>query len=202
MQMKSNIKLFTIWGAIILLFKWFEPNTFTIFGPFFMLPPLAALFLWSLAYGVWSIVILVKNVKAARVRAAIPLAIFLMVSALTLFVSFEPAKVRMEHMIYRNAREKIVSLIQNEELTVNDWKIIRLPSGYRRLSATGNAQIFVNDEQEVIVGFWVRTGILNTPCRMIVYTSYGESPSEETPGINRFFGSRKIEENWYFVVVW
>ena len=196
--MKSKVRLFAVWGVILLLSKWFFNELYNLFTPFLVIVPLLALLVSFFVFGIMAVLFAVKN-KMGRLKAFTPLFIFVFVAFLYVFVPFDFAKIKLEHIMYADKRERIVADIQSNALSCNGFGNVRLPFGYRSISVDGEAKIIENSGRGIVVGFWVFRGLHMNPYQMVVYTSYGEPLSEETLGIIRLYEHRKLGENWYYI---
>lgn len=203
MNTKKIIILFAVWGSVILLFKWFSSEMIALFTPFLIIVPFGLIFIWSVAFGIWSLVIFIIRIKKERFKSVIPLTIFFVVSFLCLFVSFEMPKVKLEYILYTEKREEIVSFIQKGELTDDGIGNVGLPFMYKYLSCDGEAHIYKNNEQETVIGFWVYRGMMSS-YQTVVYTSLAEPITSSVLGNSDIEIQKleKLDENWYYVVAY
>ena len=200
MKTKKIIVITAVWGHILLLSKWFSSELYQTFTPFLLIIPLAILFLVSIGLGVWTVIVLIKRIKAERLLAALPLIIFIFVVSIHQFVSFSLPKVRIEHALHAKNREVVVEAIQNNEYTDDGIGNIRLPFSRRFLSCDGEVYVYQNDEQGIVIGFWSFRGLLMNPFESVIYTSYPKPPTTSTLGCGELYTVKKLSEHWYWVV--
>ena len=196
---KRAIIWFIVWASVVVLFKWFISELFVLFTPFLILAPIGILVICTIAFVVWGIVLLIKNRKTQRMEAAIPLFLLIAVILMVIFVPFAPLKIGFEHKLYSEKRMEIVSMIQSKELFADETGRLELPSGYRYLSCDGDINIYKNDSEETIIGFWTFVALHMNPYEAVVYTSQAVAPTENTLDCMILYEVKQLDPHWYYI---
>jgi len=200
--MKTIIIIFSVWGIFIILYKWFYSEIYQLFTPFLLIIPAVLLLVLSVFLGLWSILILIERVKSDRFVSALPLLIFIIITLIDFFTSFDLLKVRLEYLLYTEKRSEIISEIKNGSLKDDGIGNVELPHGYRQISCDGEAYILENDSHGTIVGFWSFRGLLMNPYQMVIYTSYDEPPSCKILECEKIYQLEKLGDYWYWVTAY
>lgn len=73
--------------------------------------------------------------------------------------------------VYKNMRYEVVKMVENHQIeTDGEKRIVELPEKYKKCSSGGDILVYQNDD-ESMVGFWVKRGFLDSGFTMFVYKS-------------------------------
>lgn len=194
-QTKRLKKLSLLCLAIILanfLWSW-NSGEFVFFGDIFGM----FLFLLLIVCAAWTIKYLKETPKS--IEDFIPL--FLIV--IYLFYLFSGGQNKLNYIVYRNMRNDVIEMVENHQLYVDEDKsFVALPQKYRKCSSGGDVLIY--QDEEYVVGCWVKRGFLDNGFKMFAYTSAnGSSDVEQMIAACVWSGyeihSEQIEKGWYYI---
>lgn len=175
------------------IFVWFSKELFVYIWITLGLPILVIMIGDLLAF-----LHILKLIQADRKKLAnwIPLFIFILI--IILFIVFPPHETReyYEYKKYYNKRTEVVDMIKNGSLESSEHKEVLLPNNYKKISDFGEIYVYLNNERETLIGFWINKSFPDGG-NEIVYSSNGEKLIKENIG-----SIRKIEKrnnNWYFI---
>lgn len=149
-----------------------------------------------------SIKYIYKNRRAIRLQVFIPLLINFITIFIVLFTPLSDIVLEADFSLNKNAREKVVSLIESGDLKPNvehNEKLIHLPSEYRNLSKGGGDIKIANTQEGVAVFFFMFRGILDN------YSGFAYCPSENIDCTKEFVNENDIlqvvrkNNNWYWL---
>ncbi len=143
------------------------------------------------------LVLTVRQIRRDR-RGYAGLAVLVLLAAMVVFFPFRDAKVKLELNLYDAPRQEVLEMIRTGELSPNDGiGNIRLPMGYRRLSADGEVFLYQNDGEGQVVGFWIFRGAPDGSIQLI-YSSGGEELIRENEPY--IMSIERLKDHWYYVV--
>ena len=142
------------------------------------------------------LVLTVRQIRRDR-RGYAGLAVLALLAALVVFFPFRDAKVKLELNLYDAPRQEVLEMIRTGELSPNDGiGNIRLPMGYRRLSADGEVFLYQNDDAGQVVGFWILRA--REGSHRLIYSSGGEELIRENEPY--IMSIERLKDHWYYVV--
>ena len=121
-----------------------------------------------------------------------PLAIVTLCVAM-LFLPLTEWKVRVEHCFLSGQRLKA---IENFPMNTQALSEVKLPHWW--LSKDGTAYVFNPNKDCLLVGFWVRRGMLS-PSWMVVYSKQDRPPSENDLLCDKVEVEAKLGSHWYYI---
>ncbi|MCL2637478.1 MAG: hypothetical protein FWD48_03825 [Oscillospiraceae bacterium] len=204
---QNNIKFIIInlilWSVSVLASKWFSNELvwFLFLGVALLLIFLMA---WTIFTFILAVKFCIKHIKSHHIKAFIPILITLLITlaviSVYMFVPFETAKIEFEHMLFKNAREKIASDIKSGTLIVSDGGRVNLSGFSKFLSVSGEAVVYENNNDRVVVGFYLFRTSLSAPSLMIIYSSDGNFDNANLNPYSWRYTLDYIElnENWRY----
>ena len=145
---------------------------------------------------VFSIRQIIKNRKYVEFASV---AMLILLAAVAAWFPFRDAKMKLEWDRYESSRLEVVEMIRNRQLQpVEGKRVISLPAGYRRVSTGGRVIQYQNDEDGLVIGFWIFRGIPDGSIEWI-YSSEAEGLIKRNVyGIEKM---EKLEDHWYYVEI-
>lgn len=95
-------------------------------------------------------------------------------------------------------RTEVVNLIKEGKLVSDDYNNISLPKKYKKLSNDGEAHVYKNEEDNLIIGFTISRGI-NTDSKYYFYSSKGQDAIIEELG-EEYCDVSHVYDNWFYVI--
>lgn len=89
-----------------------------------------------------------------------------------------------------------VKLVESGNLDIEEKKTIELPKKYEKISRTGKAYIYLNTEDELLLGFHFDLSFPDGGSEL-VYSSGGEKLIKDN--INDIYEISKKDKNWFIV---
>ena len=125
--------------------------------------------------------------------ALMPLAIVVLCGAL-LFLPL-PAwwKVNVDHCFFSGQRLKA---IEDIPMNTQAGSVVKLPHWW--LSEDGTAYVFNPNKDCLLVGFWVRRGMLS-PSWIVVYSAQDRPPSTDDLHCDMVEVKAKLDPHWYYL---
>lgn len=99
---------------------------------------------------------------------------------------------------YFSDRNYIINQVQTDKLNYEEQSIVALDEKYKNLSYDGNITIFLNNEEEILIGFW-ETMPFPDNGSYFIYSSGGEKLIREN--IKFIYKVERWKENWYYVML-
>lgn len=183
--------------------SWFNDYVLDRFWIIWLLGVNIPLFIIFLVLLIFSIKIYKNNItdKMAKLPLIILTVNFAMVLVFVLFNPLRILKVKYELNAYEKDRYEVIELVKNNKLELDTWigKNAYLPKKYQKISTSGEVFVFKNDEEGVIIGFWVFRGMLNSGSIMVAYSSETEEFTRNN--IEYLDTIKKLKEHWYYVTI-
>lgn len=126
----------------------------------------------------------------------IPL-MFLIIN-LVLVLLFEPAKINYDFDTHFDNRNFIVNKIKNDKVNFSDNSIFPLQEKYKKLSCDGNVKIFLNNENELLIGFCLTTSVPDGGSYFIYSSGGKELINDNILLIGKI---KRKAKNWYYVLL-
>lgn len=184
--------------GIILLDVWYGEELFLdlwiLYVPIVIF--LFALFIISFAYTIWR---LSENYKL--ILNWIP---FIVLFLFLLFYIFAPVvKIRnkLNYELYKDKRCEVVDMVTAHVMQPEQNSIsVKVPEEYKGISTGGDIAIYSN-ENEVVVGFWINRGFLDSGYSMFLYSSSNDMNSirKQSQDILEADVIEKIENHWFYM---
>ncbi len=183
--------------SINFLSSWYYEELFFHFFVFYSIVDMLFFFL-LVACGIWSVKYLKGNHKS--IKDFIP--IILVVLYFSYLLSGSQNK--LNFIVYKNMRYEVVKMVENHQIETDGGKrIVELPEKYKKCSSGGDVLVYQNDD-ESMVGFWLKRGFLDSGFTMFVYKSDDNSMNIEQiikecmwDGYE-VYSERKAEQ-WYYL---
>lgn len=123
------------------------------------------------------------------------------VPLLTIFVTtfiffvFHPSNMRneYEYKMYYNERLEYIELVKSGDV---EEKTIELPKKYKKISRNGKAYIYLNNENELLIGFSFDMSFPDEGSEL-VYSSGGKKLIKDN--IGSIYKIHKKDKNWFMV---
>lgn len=182
------------------LFSWYYAEIYCRITPFLLIyfyPVILIVIMGGLSY---SIFFVVKYAHAFRWKATLPLTIVAATIGMMLFFPFEKAKVLTEFLLYTRQREAVVASMKQVTSATGSFGDVVLPEHYRHLSCDGNVNLERNEENKLIVGFWVFRGLSINGYSMVYYNSTKDQDTLTHEIGEEVFSITKLNDEWYYVV--
>jgi hypothetical protein len=133
-----------------------------------------------------------KGEWRGRLIAFMPLAIVTLCGAL-LLLPLTDWKVKVDHCLLRGQRLKAIEGIPPNTLTLSE---VKLPHWW--LSSDGTAYVFNPNKDCLLVGFWVRRGMMS-PSWIVAYSAQDRPPTEDDLHCDMVEVEAKLALHWYYL---
>lgn len=124
---------------------------------------------------------------------------FIMILAFIQFNPLRTIKIRYELKVFEKYRYEVIELVKNNELVLDLWnsKTAKLPRKYKKISISGDIIVYKNDDEGIVIGFWVVRGIPHGSIE-VVYSSETETLIKNN--VDYLIKTKKLKNHWYYVV--
>lgn len=194
----SETKFLFIWCFTVLAFKWFfNEIAYYLFLGIFL--PIGFIYIWTAFVFVKLIIFLFQKIKTYRIKAIFPLLVFLVIISVFCFVPFKMPRIKLEHLLYKNARNEITADIR--ESNYSDGSCYNLTGLSKFTSLGGEVLVYENSDDRIAVGFFVYKNHLSAPSATVIYSSDGNFDDTD---FNHQYSSHyslefvELEENWRY----
>lgn len=135
---------------------------------------------------------------ALRRKSWCSLAVLIAGAIVFIFFPFREARVRTEFILYAKARDRVVEMVKEGEVSSDSYGSAKLPFAYGFTSSNGKIHIYQNNEEGTVVTFWVFCGMLSGT-EELIYADGGETQIKEE--LKSFYveSIEKLKDNWYYV---
>ncbi len=127
-----------------------------------------------------------------RLTLLTPLAIVAL-GGILLFLPLQDWKVEVDHCFLSGQRLKAIEDIPMNTQAPSE---VKLPHWW--LSQDGTAYVFNPNKDCLLVGFWVRRGMLSSS-RMVVYSKQDRPPTAEELYVDEVRLFKKLSPHWYYL---
>ena len=174
-------------SCLILLYGWFGDYLSDRIFPIDLL----------IFFGIF-IVFFVCLIWALRRKSWRSLAVLIAGAIVFIFFPFREARVRTEFILYAKARDRVVEMVKEGEVSSDSYGSAKLPSIYSFTSSNGKIHIYQNNEEGTVITFWVFCGMLSGT-EELIYADGGEAQIKEE--LKSFYveSIEKLKDNWYYV---
>ena len=197
--MKNNKKLLlflTIVSFILIfIYNWFITLLLDKFFGYLLIINLGLIILFILLFS--NVISELKKDKC--LINIISFSILILTIFLVLFFPFREVKFKLEFELYEDKREKVIRLLQNNKLNIDEFGQCILPNELDMVSEDGKIMVYKNDVDGILVGFWYFRGI-GTNSELLMYSSLDESFIKSNLG-NKIINVEMLNDNWYYVVI-
>lgn len=142
---------------------------------------------------IFLIVIIIRNFNRELIDYIITIILILNI-VLVIFFPFRIVKTKYEFNKYKKARLTIINKIYNNELIAKDRNIV-LSDDYKKYSASGEVYLYLKNENNIVVAFWIYRGMMSGSVQLI-YSTNEELLLKSNQYIEKVI---KLDENWYYV---
>ncbi len=166
--------------------------------------------LWVFALGIYIILIIIfvvnfilcildmkKNKNS--VLNIISIIILITIVLTVLFFPFRYIKTKVELILYEDERNVIIEKIKNNKLNIDKFGNASLPKEYKKVSTSGEVFIYKNENNKMVVSFWVFRGMVSGSAELI-YSTGGEKLIRENEKEHPIISIKKMKDNWYYVI--
>lgn len=138
-----------------------------------------------------SIIYIIKDYNS--VKSYVPLLLIFITTFI--FFIFNPSDMRneYEYKTYYDERVEYVELVKSGAV---EEKIIELPKKYKKISRTGKAYIYLNNEDKLLVGFSFDLSFPDGGS-VLMYSSGGKKLIKDN--INDIYEIHQKDKNWFMV---
>lgn len=129
----------------------------------------------------------------------IPLIILIVNVIIITTFPFREAKFNLELVLLDNKRSQIIEKIKNGSLqSYDEYGNVELPRGYGHISVSKEVMIYQNDDNGIVIGFWIFRGILSSSAELI-YSSNGAELIRANEGGHPIVEIEQLKKHWYYV---
>lgn len=195
--MKNSLLLIVSVIVMILSFfnSWFSDQ---LLDSLFIFALISNLFLF-IGWIICLVLSIIKLNKEKNLFNIISLVVVILTALLVLFFPFREAKVRVELNLYEDERLEVIEMVEKNKLAVDEIGNAKLPDKYKKVSASGEVSVYQNDENGVVVAFWVFRGMQSGSVQLI-YSTGGEELIKDNETGHPIVSIDKLKNNWYYVV--
>lgn len=195
--MKKYVLLVVSVIVMVLSFlnSWFSDQLLDSLFIFALIPSLILFIGWLICL----VLSIIKLNKDKNLFNIISLVIVILTALLVLFSPFRETKVRLELNLYDEELLEVIDMIENNKLAVDEIGNAKLPDKYKKVSASGEVSVYQNDENGVVVAFWVSRGMQSGSVQLI-YSTDGEELIKDNETGHPIVSIDKLKNNWYYVV--
>lgn len=137
-------------------------------------------------------------VWALRRKSWRSLAVLIAGAFVFVFFPFREARIRTEFILYAKARDRVVEMVKEGEVSPDDYGNIKLPLRYSFTSSDEEVHVYDNDAEDTIMTFWIFRGMLSGSCELM-YADGGEEQIKEELKPDQIESIEKLKDNWYYV---
>ena len=191
--MKKNNLLILIIFILISLFlcNWFQDDYKII--TLLIEIPLFIMYIICFGFAIYNIV-----KKCNSIINYLNIILLITISLILFLFPFRRIKTKMELNLYEDDRNKVIEMIKNKKLKMDEVGNVKLPSKYKKLSDSGQVFVYLNNQEETVICFWIFRGMLSGSIELI-YSSNGKSLIEKNMGYNQIEYIKKLNKDWYYV---
>ncbi len=165
----------------------------------FIFIPIISLILFVI-WIVLMIVLLLKIRKRKGILDFCSIGILIIITLFSFFFPYREIKTRVELSLFESERLEVIEMIINDELVPSDeYGNVELPSKYKKLSTSGEVSVYQNDDNGVVVCFWIFRGLQSGSIKLI-YSTGGEELIRENEKGHPIISIEKLRDNWYYVI--
>lgn len=157
-------------------------------------------------YGVYGILILigflfiylfVSSIKGKKNILGIILLVLLI--PIVIFLPFREVNAHYDVYNYRQARINIIERIEERDLLADENLLVELPNDYTYLSASGEVTVYLNENDSLVIGFWVYREDDGESIE-VIYSNNGREAINESINMRTITSIDFITKNWYYVI--
>lgn len=195
--MKKNLMFSLSIIILILSFlkNWYSIELLDLLFSFYIIPNIILFLIFNIC-----LIKIIENLRKEKLFINYVSLVILMITVLLfLFFPFREFKFKYEFNKYEKSRLEIVEKTRKFELVPYD-KIgnIKLPKEYKKYSLSGEVFVYQNDENGVVIGFWILRGIQSGSIELI-YSTGDEQLIRKNETGHPIVSIKKIKENWFYV---
>ena len=128
-----------------------------------------------------------------------PVIVLTVTLLLLLFFPFRIMRTKFELYLYEDIRNDIIKKIENNELAIDSLNNIVLPDQYKKASVSGEVTLYQNDEEGMVLGFWIFRGMLSGSVQLI-YSTGGEQLIKDNETGHPIISMQQLKDQWYYVI--
>ena len=151
-----------------------------------------------LIYNIFLILTIINLVKTKRKSSIIALIIYIIIPIFCIFFPFRECRVNLEMWLYKKEREDIIINVKNKDYVADENGNIELPKNLKKVSTSGEVTVYENDDEGVLICFWVMRGVLSGSVQLM-YSSSDEALIYKNETGHKITYVEKLKENWYWV---
>lgn len=157
--------------------------------------PIIILFL---IYNIFLILTIINIVRTKKKSSIIALIIYIIIPLFSLFFPFRECRVNLEMVLYKNEREGVITKIKNRDYVSDENGNVELPRRLKKVSTSGEITVYENDDDDVLICFWIMRGVLSGSVQLMYYSS-DESLIYKNETGHKITYVEKLKNNWYWV---
>jgi len=160
-KIKTALRIVIVYGVLLYLtefFKWKITSIITVIGLLMLVIFELIVTLLLIIYLLWLVFRLYRSIG---VKSLISFGLMMLVILVFLMIPFNALSTQSDFAFYRNKREKIVTLILNDQLIADNNEFVVLPDKYKGTSSGGSVHV-VKTEQTTKIFFYTFVGILDS----------------------------------------
>lgn len=151
-----------------------------------------------LIYNIFLILTIINLVKTKRKSSIIALIIYIIIPIFCIFFPFRECRVNLEMVLYRKQREDIIINVKNKDYATDENGNVELPKNLKKVSTSGEVTVYENDDDGVLICFWVMRGVLSGSVQLM-YSSSDEALIYKNETGHKITYVEKLKDNWYWV---
>ncbi len=151
-----------------------------------------------LIYNIFLILTIINLVKTKRKSSIIALIIYIIIPIFCIFFPFRECRVNLEMWLYKKEREDIIINVKNKDYVADENGNIELPKNLKKVSTSGEVTVYENDDEGVLICFWVMRGVLSGSVQLM-YSSSDEALIYKNETGHKITYVEKLKDNWYWV---
>lgn len=175
--------------------SWFSYQLLDSLFIFALIPNLILFVAWVACL----VISIIKLIKDKSVLNIFPMIVTILTALLVLLFPFREAKVNLELKLYEVEHLEIIQMVENNKLEIDDMCNAKLPNKYKKLSTSGEIAVYQNDEEGIVVAFWVFRGMQSGSVQ-VIYSTGGEKIIRDNETGHSIVSIDKLKDNWYYVV--
>lgn len=180
---------------ICFLNNWYWDITTEYLFSYMLLIPIGVIFL---IYNIFLILTIVNLVKTKKKSSLIALIIYIIIPIFSIFFPFRECKVNLEMWLYKKEREDIIINVKNKDYAADENGNVELPKNLKKVSTSGEVTVYENDDEGVLICFWVMRGVLSGSVQLM-YSSSDEALIYKNETGHKITYVEKLKDNWYWV---
>ncbi len=192
----KNLTLILIINYLLFMSRWFSDEIFE--NLFIFCIPIY--FVLVLAYIIISIYVFIDILKNRKIINFIVLIIMIIGIILNVFFPFQKIKYSFNFKKYFDQRNEVINYVRDDDIILDENNKATLPLKYCNLSSECKIKVYQANDS-LVVGFSLYRGFLGEGSKLFVYSSGKDEVKNIKKSIDYIFSIKKLDDNWYYVVL-